>query len=84
MNAIYTRVFQVGGGYHRLELYPEYTEEKGLTGNPVEYESTRMHDILNHVRPFLSTAQLNVLQSNMRDKIDVIVLENGSIKHPQQ
>jgi predicted double-glycine peptidase len=79
MNIQYTRNFSVGTSTHIVKLYNDYTAEQGLADLVHDVESTRMDNIFKAIKSHATEEQLRILRVCMKDKIDVIVLTDGSI-----
>lgn len=74
----YTRVFAVGGGHHKLEIFEGYTDELGCTKLIDTKTSTRMPECFEGVT--LPKAQKEAVMALMRQKEDGIILEDGRYK----
>jgi uncharacterized protein YdcH (DUF465 family) len=78
MNVQYIRNFSIGTSTHVVKLYDAYTDEQGLDGFIREVESTRIADIVKEIKSELTAEQLRKLRICMKDKMNVILLANGS------
>lgn len=74
----YTRVFAVGGGHHRIDIYADYQDDAGLNDLLFERKSTRASDLFKHVR--LPQKQIETLRELAKEKTDGIAMPDGSIK----
>jgi len=79
--AYYTRVFQIGHNYHRVELFSKYGDGCGCMDSVAKYESGRMSEIIKHVRNRLTTKQLKTLKSIMKDRQDGISMPDGTFEN---
>lgn len=78
--ARYYRNFSVGQSTHIVKIYDKYTDESGLENELEEFESGRMLEIVNRIKKYLTTVQLEGIKDLMRDKQDGIILPDGKYK----
>lgn len=74
----YFRNFSVGRSTHVLDLYSSYTDDLGLTEHIGRRESTRITECLKDLA--LTTIQRAELKKIMGEKMDGIILPDGSYK----
>ena len=79
MHIAYNRNFKVGQSTHWVQVYRSYTDEQGLDDKVDEMESPRMADIFKFLKGIITEEQKSILHECMKEKWDVIVLENGEV-----
>lgn len=71
--AQYIPVFQLGGFEHSLYLYPEYTTEQGLAGQPQVFRSSLYSNIMKEVRDKLTRRQSEKIKVLMQRRQEGII-----------
>ena len=76
MYAYYTRVFAIGKSTHRVEVYENYTEERGLIGEPIiSRNDGSMYRCLLGLP--ITPEQKEIVAQAGRDRQDMIVHPDG-------
>lgn len=77
----YTRVYQIGRNYHKVEMFRKYTSENGAEILDEKLESGRASDIIKRVRDRLTATQLTKLKNLMKHCTDGIIMPDGEFKN---
>lgn len=82
MKAHYIAVFAIGGFSHMVNLYPHYTPEKGLHGEPLSFRCRRKDVLMREIKSRLTKIQIERLSLAMKYRQDAIIDEEGKILKP--